>query len=86
MRIVDEAFPSQGGARLLKVDAHDDLQVGRELGDGGLEQRCVFAGGFRVVDGAGTDEDEQARVALAEDPGDVEARIEDGGDCTFGEG
>ena len=43
MRIVDEALPADGGAGLLKVDAHDDVEVGGELGDGGLEQGGVFA-------------------------------------------
>ena len=43
MGIVDQALPADGGARLLKVDAHDDLQVGGEFGDGGFEQGGVFA-------------------------------------------
>ena len=79
VRIVDEALPADGGAGLLKVDAHDDAQVGGELGDGGLEQGGVFACGLGVVDGAGADEDQQARIAMREDAGDVEARVEDGG-------
>ena len=78
MRIVDEALPADGGAGLLEVDAHDDAQVGGEFGDGGFEQGGVFARGLGVVDGAGADEDEQARVA-AEDARDLEARVEDGG-------
>ena len=36
MGVVDEALPADGGAGLLKIDAHDDAQVGGELGDGGL--------------------------------------------------
>ena len=62
VRIVDEALPSDGGAGLLKVDAHDDAQVGGELVDGGFEQGGVFAGGLGVVNGAGAGEDQQARV------------------------
>ena len=34
-----------------------------------FEQRGVFAGGFGVVNGAGADEDEQARIAAVEDVG-----------------
>ena len=79
MGIVDEALPADGGARLLKVDAHDDLQVGGEFGDGGFEQGGVFARGFGVVNGAGADEDEQARIATGEDAGDIKAGVEDGG-------
>ena len=37
-----------------------------ELGDGGLEKAGVFAGGLGVVDRAGADEDEEARVELGE--------------------
>ena len=32
MRIVDEALPADGGARLFEVDAHDDEEILRELG------------------------------------------------------
>ena len=62
VRIVDEALPANGGARLFKVDAHDDAQVGGKLVDGGLEQAGVFAGSFGVVNGAGAGEDEEAVV------------------------
>ncbi len=86
MGIVDEALPSDGGAGLLKVDAHDDAEVVAELGDGGLEEQGILARGAGVVDGAWTDEDEQARVAAAEDGGDVGAGVEDGGRRSFGDG
>ena len=79
MRIVDEALPADGGAGLLKVDAHDDVEVGGEFGDCGFKQGSVFDGGGGVVDGAWADEDEEARVAMSEDAGDGEAGIEDGG-------
>src|SRR5690348_7661179 len=86
MRIVDEALPADGGAGLLKVDAHDDVQVSGELGNGGFEQGGVFDGGLGVVDGAGAYEDEEARVAVSEDAGDVEAGVEDRGDGLLGDG
>ena len=86
VRIVDEALPADGGAGLFEVDAHDNAQVLAEFGDGGMEQAGVFAGGLNVVDGAGTDDHEQARIALGEDARDVEARIEDGGAGLFRDG
>ncbi len=82
-RVVDEALPADGGAGLLKVDAHDDAQIAPEFLDGGLEEAGVFDGGFGVMDGAGADEDEEARVSLGEDLRDVDAGIEDGGGGVF---
>ena len=84
--IVDEALPSNGGARLLKVDAHGDAQVGGELLDGGFEQGGVFAGGLGVVNGAGACENQQARVAAVEDGGDLVAGVGDGGRGGFRDG
>ena len=51
-----------------------------------LSRRGVFDGGVGVVDGAWADEDQQARIAMREDAGDVEARIEDGGGRLFADG
>lgn len=86
MRIVDEALPADGGARLFKVDAHDDAQIGGELGDGGPEQTAVFAGSFSVVDGAGAGEDEEAVVFFIEDGNNLVARVVDSGRRGFGDG
>ena len=60
IRVVDESLPSDGGAGLLKIDAHHDAQVRRELGDGFFEQGGVVSRGFDIVDGAGADENQQA--------------------------
>ena len=57
-----------------------------EFRDGGFEEGGIFARGLGVVDGAGADEDEQARIAMREDAADVEARVEDGGRRGFGDG
>src|ERR1035437_6963586 len=84
MGVVDEALPSDGGAGLLEVDAHDDAQVGGKLFDGGVEEGGVLAGGLGVVNGAGADEGEQARVAAVEDGGDFVAGVEDGSRGGFG--
>jgi hypothetical protein len=86
MRVIDEALPSHGGAGLLKIDTHDDAQILGEFSDRGFQDSCVFARGFRVVDGTGPYEDEQARVALGEDARDVETRIEYGGGGGFADG
>ena len=85
--IVDEALPAEGGAGLFEVDAHDDAELVGELGDGGLEEFGVFAGGFGVVNGAGADDDDEARSVFAvEDVDDFVAGLEDGGGGRFGEG
>ena len=60
--VVDQPLPSDGGARLFKVDAHDDAQFAGELGNGVLEQRGVLARGLGVVNGAGADQHQQPRV------------------------
>jgi len=86
MGIVDEALPADGGARLLEVNAHDDAQVGGELGNGALEQRGVFARGLGVVDGAGTGENQQARVFTFENGDDLVAGVEDRHRGSFGDG
>ena len=83
VRIVDEAFPSDGGAGLLKVDTHDDAQVGGELGDCAFKEACVFAGGLGIVDGAGAGEDEEAVVFFVENRNNLVAAVEDGGRCSF---
>ena len=51
-----------------------------------LSRAAYSTRGFGVVDGAGADEHEQARIAMCEDAGDLEARVEDGGDGVFGDG
>jgi len=65
MRVVDEALPADGGAGFLEIDAHDDFHaVGKFLAEG-VELGGVFEGGFIVVDGAGSDDDEEPGVFLA---------------------
>ena len=86
MRIVDEAFPSDGGAGFLEVDAHHDAQVGGKFADGALEQTGVFAGGIGVVNGARAGENDQAVVLPVEDGDDFVARVVDGGRSGLGDG
>ena len=70
VRIVDKALPADRGARLLKVDPHDNVE--RVLI--GVMQRfesgCVLFGGVHVVDGAGTTDHQQAVIATVDNVGD----------------
>jgi len=66
IRIVDEALPSDGGAGLLKIDAHDDAQIGENSPMADL-RRAAYSRALGVVNGAGADEDEEARIATVED-------------------
>jgi hypothetical protein len=52
--VVDETLPADGRPGLLKVDTHEDVQVGLGLFGVGSEVGGVFKGGVNVVDGAGT--------------------------------
>ncbi len=68
--VVDKAFPADCGARLLKVDPHDNVE--RVLV--GIMQRfesgCVLFGGVHIVDGAGTTDHQQPVIAAVNDVGD----------------
>ena len=83
VRIVDEAFPSDGGAGLFKIDAHDDAQVGGEFGDCALEEAGVFAGGLGIVNGTWACKNEETVVFLVQNRNDLIARVEDGGRRRF---
>jgi hypothetical protein len=63
--VVDETLPANGCSGLLEVGAHHDAEIVGEFVRELLESGSVFLGGSRVVDGAGTDDDEKS-VALAE--------------------
>src|SRR6476469_11260112 len=86
MRVVDESLPAHGGAGLLKIDAHHDVQIRSEFGDGGPKQRSVFARCLCVMNRAGADQNQKARIAEPEDSRDVEASIENRGDRGFRDG
>lgn len=58
IRVVDQAFPADGCARLLEVSAHDDAEIAGELLGELLETASVFVGSFGVVDGAGADDNQ----------------------------
>ena len=65
--IVDVALPADRRARLLEIDAHDELQRVADLVGQRLQAPRVVDAGDRVVDRARADDDEQAMVAAVED-------------------
>lgn len=65
--IHDEAFPTDGGAGFLEIDAHDDEEAVADLGGEGGDFAGVFASGFKVVNGAGTDDEEESGVVTEDD-------------------
>ena len=78
VRIVDQAFPSDGGARLFEIHAHHDVQAVRGLV---LELRQAVRGihcSVGVVDGARADDAEHPAVASGEDLADGLARLDNG--------
>jgi hypothetical protein len=60
-------FPTDGGAGFLEIDAHDDEEAVADLGGEGGDFAGVFASGFKVVNGAGTDYQEEAGVVTKDD-------------------
>ena len=69
VRIVDKALPADRGARLLKVNPHDNVRVLIGVMQR-FESGCVLFGGVHVVDGAGTTDHQQAVIATVDDVGD----------------
>ena len=62
--VVDEALPPDGRARLLEVDAHDDMQVLFCALRVGTEQAGIFASGLDVVDRAWPGKGSKAAVLV----------------------
>ncbi|MPM53902.1 hypothetical protein SDC9_100672 [bioreactor metagenome] len=77
VRVVDQALPAHGGARLLEVHAHHDFQRVLVLLACRLELLGVFNRGGRVVDRAGADDDQQAIIRARHDVLDGLAGIGD---------
>jgi hypothetical protein len=76
--IVDQALPADRSPRLLEVGAHDDGEVRVQLVGEGFQTLAVFDCGGGVVDGAGTNHDEEAVIALGYDFDDIFAALVDG--------
>src|ERR1035437_1641148 len=79
MRVVDQALPPNGGARLFKVDAHHDAEIFCEFVDERLEYRSVLARGLGIVDRTRANNDQQPRIAAGEYLANLGARSKYGG-------
>ncbi len=70
-RIVDQALPPGGGARLLEVHAHHHQHVVADLLGHGGQAAGVVAGRVRVVHRAGAHHQQDPVVGAVEDAGDL---------------
>ncbi|MNF39686.1 hypothetical protein D3C84_206650 [compost metagenome] len=86
VRVVDQALPADGGARLLEVHAHDQVQAVGDLGSQLLEALGILVGGLDVVDRAGADHHEQAVIVAVENVAHHLAAVTHGLPGGFGEG
>jgi len=78
-RVVDQPLPADGRARFLKIDAHDNFHaVGKFLAQR-VQPGRVFERALFIMDRAGPDDDEQARVLLPQNADDPFAAAGDGG-------
>lgn len=62
--VVDQTLPANGGPGLLKVGAHDNAQLLGQLVGEFLQSAGVLESSIGVMDGAGTDDDQETVVAL----------------------
>ena len=76
VRVVDVALPAHGGAGLLEVDAHDHEQLAGQGVGLGLELARIVHGLVVVVDGAGSDDDDEPVVPALQ-------HVRDGGAAGF---
>ncbi|GAA0031110.1 hypothetical protein BROWWM01_52420 [Bradyrhizobium ottawaense] len=65
--IVDQALPTDGGARLLEIDPHYDFELVGEFLAQAREPLGIFERGLGVMHRAGADHDQQAVVLAIED-------------------
>ncbi|MCY1226278.1 hypothetical protein D9M72_385050 [compost metagenome] len=86
VRVVDQAFPADGGARLLEVHAHHQEEGIGQLGSQALQAVGVLVSGLDVVDGAGAHDHEQAMVLAIEDIAYHLATVGDGAQGCIGQG
>ncbi len=78
VRVVDQAFPTDSGTRLLEIDAHHQVQGVGHFRRQHLEALGVFVGGLEVVDRARADDDEEAVVGAVKNLTDDFAAFGDG--------
>jgi hypothetical protein len=85
VRIIDQPLPADRRAGLLEVDPHDDQQIGLKPFFFSFESGGVFQGGFRIVNRAWSDDNEQPVIGAVQDAMDLLTRgMRDFG-RTFGE-
>ena len=65
--VVDQALPAHGGAGLLEIHPHHDLQRVGVLVTQGLEPTRIVQRGSRIVNGARANHDQQALVLAVQD-------------------
>ena len=75
VRVVDQALPADGGAGLLEVHPHDDLERVGIARTHLLEATGVVDGSGRIVDGARADHHQQAVVLAGHDVVDAAAGV-----------
>jgi len=76
IRIVDEPLPAHRGPRLFEVHPHDDDQVTDQTLLDFEQALAIFDGRPGIVDGAGSDDDQQAVVLTPQDRLDLTPRLE----------
>lgn len=76
--VVDQTLPANSCSGLLQVGAHDDADVVLELVGERLEALAVLNGRLGVVDGAGSDHDQETVILLSDDLRSVFATLDDG--------
>ncbi|MFW0768964.1 hypothetical protein ACLRGH_02915 [Arthrobacter koreensis] len=78
VRVIDQALPAHRCARLLEVGPQHNEQVLTVLLRHGGQTPGVVQAGVRIVDGAGSDDDEQAVVNAVEHCADCFASLAHG--------
>ncbi|MNF99570.1 hypothetical protein D3C84_824740 [compost metagenome] len=78
VRVVDQAFPADGGAWLLEIHAHDQIQGIGHFRRENLQALGVLVGRLDVVDRAGPDDHEQAMVGAIQNIANDFAALGDG--------
>ena len=86
VRIVDQALPAGGGARLFKIDTHHQQQGIRHLIGQSLQALGIILGCFDVVNGAGANHQEQAMILAIQDIPHCLTAVDDGLAGSFGQG
>ena len=79
--VVDQTLPADCCPWLLEVGAHDDAELVLELVRECLQTLAVLNGHLGVMDGAGSDHDQQTVILLCDDLGGFFAALDD---CLFG--